>query len=71
MESDESTLKLFAKYMKDNKNIYSSLKVKTKDIKQYLEFTKTKGKYSYVIDINSTISNNQSERGDFTSINVD
>ncbi|WP_317310231.1 site-specific integrase [Clostridium thermobutyricum] len=65
MKSYESTLKLFAKYMKEDKNIYSPLKVKTKDIKQYLEFTKTKGKYSYVIDINSTRSNNPSARRDF------
>ncbi len=71
MKSYESTLKLFAKYMEDDKNIYSPLKVKTKYIKQYLEFTKTKEKDLYVRDINSPRSNNQSERRDFTIINVD
>lgn len=65
MKSYESTLKLFSKYMEDDKKIYSPLKVKTKDIKQYLEFTKNKGKYSYVGDINSIKQNNPSSRGDF------
>ncbi|MGL4848972.1 MAG: tyrosine-type recombinase/integrase [Clostridium sp.] len=65
MRSYESTLKLFAKYMEDDKNIYSPLKVKTKDVKEYIEFTKDKGKYSYVGDVESIKSNNPSARGDF------
>ncbi|WP_024615050.1 tyrosine-type recombinase/integrase [Clostridium sp. Ade.TY] len=65
LKSYESTLKLFAKYMENDKKIFSPLKVKTKDIKEYLEFTKNKGKYSYVGDLKSTIYNNPSARSDF------
>lgn len=65
MKSYEGTLKLFAKYLADEVNIFTPLKVTTKHIKDYLEFTKNKGKYSYVVDINSLKSNNPSARGDF------
>lgn len=65
MKSYESTLKLFAKYLEDEMNIFSPIPVKTKDIKDYLEFTKKKGKYSYVVDYSSTYNNNPSARGDF------
>ena len=56
---------MFAKYLADEVNIFTPLKVTTKHIKDYLEFTKNKGKYSYVVDINSLKSNNPSARGDF------
>ena len=65
MKSYEGTLKLFAKYLADEINIFTPLKVTTKHIKDYLEFTKNKGKYSYVVDINSLKSNNPFTRGDF------
>lgn len=65
MKSYESTLKLFSKYIEDEKNIYSPLMLKPCDIKEYLEFTKTKGKYSYVGDVSSISCNNPSARGDF------
>jgi integrase/recombinase XerD len=65
MKSYEGTLKLLAKYLADEVNIFTPLKVTTKHIKDYLEFTKNKGKYSYVVDINSLKSNNPSARGDF------
>lgn len=65
MKSYEGTLKLFSKYLADEVNIFTPLKVTTKHIKEYLEFTKNKGKYSYVVDINSLKSNNPSARGDF------
>ena len=65
MKSYEGTLKLFAKYLADEVNIFTPLKVTTKHIKDYLEFTKNKGKYSYVVDINSLKCNNPSARGDF------
>ncbi|WP_252234183.1 hypothetical protein [Clostridium sp. ZS1] len=58
-------MKLFAKYLDDEVNTFTSLGVTTKHIKEYLEFTKTKEKYSYVSDINSLKSNNPSARGDF------
>lgn len=65
LKSYESSLKLFAKYLEDEKKIYSPVAVKTNDIKEYLEFTKNKGKYSYVGDITTTVNNNPSARGDF------
>lgn len=65
MKSYESTLKLFSKYMMDKKNIFTPVAITTKDIKEYLEFTKNKGKYTYVSDINSTNINNPVNRGDF------
>lgn len=65
MKYYEGTLKLFAKYLADEVNVFTPLEVTTKHIKDYLEFTKTKGKYSYVADINSLKYNNPSARGDF------
>jgi integrase/recombinase XerD len=65
MKSYESTLKLFAKYLADEVNIFTPLKVAAKNIKDYLEFTRTKGKYSYVADSDSLKYNNPSARGDF------
>lgn len=65
LKSYESCLKLFAKYLEDEKNIFTPIVLKTNDIKEYLEFTKNKGKYSYVADIQSTNSNNPTARGDF------
>ena len=65
IKSYESTLKLFFKYMSDEKNIFTPLEITNKDIKEYLEFTKNKGKYTYVSDINSTNINNPVNRGDF------
>lgn len=65
MKSYESTLKLFAKYLADEVNVFTPLKVTTKHVKDYLEFTRTKGKYSYVADCDSIKLNNPSARGDF------
>lgn len=65
IKSYESTLKLFAKYLADEINVFTPLKVTTKNIKDYLEFTRTKGKYSYVADCDSIKANNPSARGDF------
>lgn len=65
MKSYESTLKLFAKYLSDEINIFTPFKVTTKHIKDYLEFTKAKGKYSYVAESESIKFNNPSARGDF------
>lgn len=55
----------YAKYLADEVNISTPLEVTTKQIKYYLELIKTKGKYSYVADINSLKSNNPSGRSDF------
>lgn len=65
LKSYESTLKLFSKYLVDEENIFTVESVTSKHIKTYLEFTKNKGKYSYVADVNSINLNNPSARGDF------
>lgn len=65
MKFYESTLKLFSKYLEDEANIFTPITVTTKHIKTYLEFTKNKGKYSYVAEVNSLDYNNPQNRGDF------
>jgi len=65
MKSYESTFKLFAKYLEDEENIFTPTSVTTKHIKTYLEFTKNKGKYSYVAEVNTLDYNNPQNRGDF------
>ena len=65
LKSYESTLKLFSKYLQDDYNIFNVESVTTKNIKNYLEFTKTKGKYSFVVDEKSVNCNNPTARGDF------
>ena len=65
LKSYEGTLKLFSKYAEDELNIYSPIAITTKHIKDYVEFTKNKGKYSYVADNNSINSNHPQNRGDF------
>lgn len=65
MKSYESTLKLFAKYIEEEHNISNPCVITTKHIKEYLEFTKDKGKYSYVSNVDTTIYNNPSARRDF------
>lgn len=65
MKSYESTLKSFAKYLEDEENIFIPTSVTTKHIKTYLKFTKNKGKYSYVAEVNTLYYNNPQNRGDF------
>lgn len=65
MRAYESSLKLFAKYLEEEHKIFSPVVVTTENIKEYLEFTKNKGKYSYVTDVNSTVMNNPTARRDF------
>ena len=49
----------------DEYNIFTPTVVTAKIFKEYLEFTKTKGKYFYVANGNSTVCNNLTERNDF------
>lgn len=64
-KSYESTLMLFAKYIEEEFKIFSPISVETKHIRDYMKFTKEKGKYSYIAN-NSTINlNNPSQRKDF------
>lgn len=65
LKSYESCLKLFAKYLEEEHKIFTPTVLTSNLIKQYLEFTKNKGKYSYVADISTTIGNNPTARRDF------
>ena len=64
-KSYESSLKLFAKYLEEEKEITTPLDVTTKDIKDYMDFTLDRGKYSYVSEFNSIQFNNPVARKDF------
>lgn len=61
----ESTLKLFFKYLEEEFNISELLKVEEKHIKEYLNFTKERGKYSFVTNAESTNINKPQNRTDF------
>lgn len=64
-KSYESSLKLFAKYLEEEKGITTPLDATTKDIKDYMDFTLDRGKYSYVSEFNSIQFNNPVARKDF------
>ncbi|MCB2297078.1 tyrosine-type recombinase/integrase [Clostridium tagluense] len=61
----ESSLKLFFKYLEEEFNISELLKVEEKHIKEYLNFTKERGKYSFVANEESTNINKPQNRTDF------
>lgn len=59
IKSYDQSLKLFAKYLLDNYNITSIKQIKKSYIESYISFTKEKGKYSFVTNIDSKSSNHQ------------
>ncbi|MEW9093714.1 MAG: tyrosine-type recombinase/integrase [Clostridiaceae bacterium] len=63
--SYESTLKLFFKYLEEEFNITEVEKVEEEQIKEYLDFTKERGKYSFVANIETTDINRPHNRTDF------
>lgn len=65
MKSYEATLKLFAKFIDEEFQIMKISDIKDKHIKDYIKFTKERGKYSYVSDDKSVVLNNPSVRKDF------
>lgn len=65
MKSYESTIKLFSKYCEEELNKFIPSAITTKDIKEYLEFTKERGKYSFISRALEETNNNPSARGDF------
>lgn len=65
LKSYESTLKLFFKYLEEEFNILEVEKVEEKHIREYLDFTKERGKYSFVVDVRSTDINRPHNRTDF------
>lgn len=61
----EKSLKLFFKFLEEDYRITELEDVQEKHIKEYIEFTKERGKYSFVSDVNRINTNNPSNRGDF------
>lgn len=63
--SYESTLRLFVKYLQEEWNITNLEEVEEKHIKEYIDFTKERGKYSFVADVATTAINKPNKRSDF------
>ncbi|MDQ0149210.1 tyrosine-type recombinase/integrase [Eubacterium multiforme] len=65
MKSYESTLLLFSKYTEEEFQIDKIQEIKIKHTKEYIKFTKERGKYSYVSNDKTVLINNPSIRKDF------
>lgn len=65
LNSYESTLKLFFKYLEEEFNIKEIEMVEEKHIKGYLDFTKERGKYSFIASAESIDINKPNNRLDF------
>lgn len=61
----ERNLKLLFKFLEDDYNIIYVEDVKEEHIRNYIKFTKERGKYSYVSNDNIINSNSPQNRGDF------
>lgn len=59
------SLMLFSRYLQEEKRIIYIKDINKKIVEEYLEFTKERGKYSYVKDSNSLKLNYQGNRKDF------
>lgn len=62
--SYEASLRLFA-YIKDKFNINVAAKIEEKHIKDYITFTKERGKYTFVADASTTLINKPQNKPDF------
>lgn len=65
--SYESCLRLFARYMKDEHNIDNINEIKEQHIREYIKYTKDRGKYTFVSDKNSLRINYPEDRKDYNS----
>lgn len=65
IKSYDQSLKLFAKYLEENFRITNIKQLKKEHIEDYINFSKDKGKYSFITDINKAKINNPQNRGDF------
>ncbi|KEH95902.1 integrase [Clostridium botulinum C/D str. BKT12695] len=63
--SYETSIRLFARYIEDTFNINVVTKIKEKHIKDYITFTKERGKYTFVEDIKTSFVNKPNKRADF------
>ena len=60
------SLILFTKYLEEEKDIFDINKVNKTIVEEYIQFTKERGKYSYVADeksLNKTYQNNRRDIG--------
>lgn len=65
MKSYESSLLLFSKYIEEEYQLSKVEEIKLTHAKEYVKFTKERGKYSYVSDDKTVSINNPSIRRDF------
>lgn len=65
MKSYESSLLLFSKYVEEEFQLSKVEEIKLTHTKEYVKFTKERGKYSYVSDDKTVSINNPSIRKDF------
>lgn len=65
INSYESTLMLFLKYLKEENMISSVQEITRENVDEYLKFTKERGKYSYVSDDRTVAINYPDSRKDF------
>lgn len=65
MKSYESSLLLFSKYVEEEFQLSKVEEIKLTHAKEYIKFTKERGKYSYVSDDKTVSINNPSIRKDF------
>lgn len=62
--SYESTLRLFSRYLQD-KDITNLTEVTLEVCKEYIQYTKERGKYTFQADLNSRIINHPEQRKDY------
>lgn len=65
LKSYESSLRLFFKFLEEEYGIIELKQVQEKHIKNYMEWTKERGKYSFVTNPKTLTTNNPQARGDF------
>lgn len=64
IKSYHQSLMLFAKYLEEEKEITDINKVDKDIVEEYISFTKERGKYSYVSNVDSVYQNYQNNRTD-------
>lgn len=63
--SYETTLRLFTRYIKDNFNIENITDVKEETVKDYISYTKERGKYTIISNKNTSYINIPKNRVDY------
>lgn len=63
--SYEATLRLFSRYLQDNCNIVNVKDITEKLCKEYITFTKERGKYTFIQDNNTAFINHPTRREDY------